>query len=223
MNIREKITAWEPGAVWSEAGDGMFTVPVEKFHALAARLRAEGFDFLRSLTGMDWGEEGFGAVYHLEATATGENVVLRTLTPSREKCGLPSVCDLWKAAELNEREVFDYFGIGFLNHPDMRRLFLRDDWVGHPLRKDYDPGLNPLRMTNEVSKDSAPSFELTAASSATATSCSRRTNMSSTSARSTPPRTACCVSACRSKARSSASSTCIAVTSTAASRRCAKA
>ena len=66
MNIREKITAWEPGAVWSEAGDGMFTVPVEKFHALAARLRAEGFDFLRSLTGMDWGEEGFGAVYHLE-------------------------------------------------------------------------------------------------------------------------------------------------------------
>lgn len=56
MNIREKITAWEPGAVWSEAGDGMFTVPVEKFHALAARLRAEGFDFLRSLTGMDWGE-----------------------------------------------------------------------------------------------------------------------------------------------------------------------
>ena len=162
MNIREKITAWEPGAVWSEAGDGMFTVPVEKFHDLAARLRAEGFDFLRSLTGMDWGEEGFGAVYHLEATATGENVVLRTLTPSREKCGLPSVCDLWKAAELNEREVFDYFGIGFLNHPDMRRLFLRDDWVGHPLRKDYDPGLNPLRMTNEVSKDSAPSFELTA-------------------------------------------------------------
>ena len=160
MNIREKITAWEPGAVWSEAGDGMFTVPVEKFHALAARLRAEGFDFLRSLTGMDWGEEGFGAVYHLEATATGENVVLRTLTPSREKCGLPSVCDLWKAAELNEREVFDYFGIGLLNHPDMRRLFLRDDWVGHPLRKDYDPGLNPLRMTNEVSKDSAPSFEL---------------------------------------------------------------
>ena len=41
MNINEKITAWEPGAVWSEAGDGMFTVPVEKFHALAARLRAE--------------------------------------------------------------------------------------------------------------------------------------------------------------------------------------
>ena len=92
MNIREKITAWEPGAVWSEAGDGMFTVPVEKFHALAARLRAEGFDFLRSLTGMDWGEEGLGTVYHLEATRTGANVVLRTLTADRENPALPTVC-----------------------------------------------------------------------------------------------------------------------------------
>lgn len=42
----------------------------------------------------------------------------------------------------------------------MRRLYLRDDWVGHPLRKDYDPASNPLRMSNEVSKDSAPTFEL---------------------------------------------------------------
>lgn len=54
MTLKDKITAWEPQAVWSEAGDGMWTVPAEKFHDLAARLRAEGFDFLRSLTGMDW-------------------------------------------------------------------------------------------------------------------------------------------------------------------------
>ena len=73
---------------------------------------------------------------------------------------LPSVCDLWKGAEFNEREAFDYFGIRFLNHPDMRRLYLRDDWVGHPLRKDYDESLNPLRMSNEVSRDSTASFEL---------------------------------------------------------------
>ncbi len=56
---------------------------------------------------------------------------------------LPSVCDIWKGAEFNEREVFDYFGIRFLNHPDMRRLYLRDDWVGHPLRKDYDRVAKP--------------------------------------------------------------------------------
>ena len=54
------------------------------------------------------------------------------------------------------------FGIGFINHPDMRRLYLRDDWVGYPLRKDYDQSgeTNPLRMTNEVAHDSSPSYEL---------------------------------------------------------------
>lgn len=159
--LKEKITAWEPAAVWNDAGDGMFAVPAERLRPLAERLKAEGFDFLRSLTGMDWGEEGLGVVYHLEATRTGENVVLRTLTPDRENPALPTVCDLWRAAEFNEREVYDYFGIRFLNHPDMRRLYLRDDWVGYPLRKDYDLSLNPLRMSNEVARDTADSFELT--------------------------------------------------------------
>ncbi len=159
--LKEKITVWEPAAVWNDTGDGMFTVPAERLHPLAERLKAEGFDFLRSLTGMDWGEEGLGVVYHLEATRTGENLVLRTQTADREHPVLPTVCDLWRAAEFNEREAYDYFGICFLNHPDMRRLFLRDDWVGYPLRKDYDPSLNPLRMSNEVARDTADSFELT--------------------------------------------------------------
>ena len=86
-DLLNKITAWESRAVWTEGGDGMFTVPVDGFHDLAGRLRADGFDFLRSLTGMDWGGEGFGVVYHLEATATGENVVLRTLTPRPRASG----------------------------------------------------------------------------------------------------------------------------------------
>ena len=159
--LKEKITVWEPAAVWNDTGDGMFTVPAERLHPLAERLKAEGFDFLRSLTGMDWGEEGLGVVFHLEATRTGENLVLRTQTADREHPVLPTVCDLWRAAEFNEREAYDYFGICFLNHPDMRRLFLRDDWVGYPLRKDYDPSLNPLRMSNEVARDTADSFELT--------------------------------------------------------------
>ena len=68
-NLIDKITAWEPRAVWTEGGDGMFTVPADGFHDLAERLRADGFDFLRSLTGMDWGEAGFGVVYHLETTS----------------------------------------------------------------------------------------------------------------------------------------------------------
>ena len=62
-DLLNKITAWEPRAVWTEGGDGMFTVPADGFHDLAGRLRADGFDFLRSLTGMDWGEAGFGVCY----------------------------------------------------------------------------------------------------------------------------------------------------------------
>lgn len=48
-----------------------------------------------------------------------------------------TVSDLWSGAEYLEREVFDLFGIKFENHPDLRRLFLDDEWVGYPLRKDY--------------------------------------------------------------------------------------
>ena len=136
----------------------MITIEPEKIHQALADLRAEGYDFLRSLTGMDWGEDGLGVVYHLEKTATGENKVVKTATTNRDIPELPSVCDLWKAAEFNEREAYDYFGIHFIGHPDMRRLYLREDWIGHPFRKDYDESLNPLRMTNEEPDDGTHRF-----------------------------------------------------------------
>ena len=137
----------------------MITIEPEKIHQALVELRAEGYDFLRSLTGMDWGEEGLGVVYHLEKTTTGENKIVKTATANRENPELPSVCDLWKAAEFNEREVYDDFGIHFIGHPDMRRLYLREDWVGHPFRKDYDESLNPLRMTNEEPDDATHHYE----------------------------------------------------------------
>ncbi len=165
MDLKAKILSLVPEAVYDEKGDGMWTIPAGKFHDFAVALhhdQALKFDFLRSLTGMDWGEEGLGVVYHLESTEHGHRLVVRTLTKDREAPSLPSVCDVWKAAEFNEREVYDYFGICFVNHPDMRRLYLRDDWVGYPLRKDYDDSeeINPLRMSNEVAKDDVESFDL---------------------------------------------------------------
>ncbi len=129
------------------------------------RLRNEKkMDFLESLTGMDWGEEGgLGVVYHLESTETGERVAVKTATLDRENPELPSVHDIWKMAEINEREVYDFFGITFIGHPDMRRIFLRNDWVGYPLRKDNDPEKdNPLNMTNEETIDTTTEITLNA-------------------------------------------------------------
>ena len=89
-------------------------IPAEKLHEEMLKLRqGKHMDFLRSLTGMDWGEEGLGVVYHLEDTNTRENIVVSTRTTNREKPELPSVSDIWKGAEFNEREVYDYVSAAF--------------------------------------------------------------------------------------------------------------
>lgn len=138
------------------------------------RLRnEEKMDFLESLTGMDWGApaegdapgttRGLGVVYHLESTETHKRTAVETSTLDRERPELPTVSDIWKTAKINEREVYDFFGILFVGHTDMRRLFLRNDWVGYPLRKDDDPEKeNPLRMDNEETVDDTTEIELEA-------------------------------------------------------------
>ena len=145
----------------------------QQLHDEMLRLRNEKkMDFLESLTGMDWGVpdekdaedtlRGLGVVYHLESTENGQRMVVKTSTLDREQPELPSVTDIWRGAEFPEREVYDFFGIRFVGHPDMRRLFLRNDWVGYPLRKDNDPEKeNPLRMTNEETVDTTLEIKTT--------------------------------------------------------------
>lgn len=156
MELIDKIKAIAPEAVCSETGEAVITLKVDDFRRVAEMLRADKeapMDYLRDIVGMDWGEKGLGALYYLESSQTYERVALKISTLDRENAFLPSVCDLWKTAEIKEREVFDFFGIRFLNNPDMRRLFLREDWKGYPLRKDYDMNSNPLNMENEVNAD----------------------------------------------------------------------
>jgi NADH-quinone oxidoreductase subunit C/D len=163
MNITEKISRLVPGITVAETGDQVVTVPVESFRQVAEALRNdkdEPMDFLRDIVGMDWQEGGLGALYYLESSKTYNRIVLKTSTTDRENPFLPSVCDLWKTAEIKEREVFDFFGIRFLNNPDMRRLFLREDWIGYPLRKDYDMNSNPLNMENEENADITEEYYL---------------------------------------------------------------
>ncbi len=121
-------------------------VPPENLHALMQQLREHPdtlFDYLFCLSGVDWGEE-LGVIYHLESTTHRHMLVVKVNTADRENPEFDSVCDIWATAEFHEREVFDFFGIRFTNHPNLKRLFLTEDWEGFPLRKDYEDDVNMI-------------------------------------------------------------------------------
>lgn len=163
MDIKEKISGLAADITISTQGDWIAEIPVESFRMVAERVchdPEEPMDYLRDIVGMDWRENGLGALYYLESTRTHQQIVLKTSVNNREQAFIPSVCDLWKTAEIKEREVFDFFGIRFLNNPDMRRIFLREDWKGYPLRKDYDMNSNPLNMDNEENADITDEYYL---------------------------------------------------------------
>ena len=163
MDIKEKISGLAADITISTQGDWIAEIPVESFRMVAERVchdPEEPMDYLRDIVGMDWGENGLGALYYLESTRTHQQIVLKTSVNNREQAFIPSVCDLWKTAEIKEREIFDFFGIRFLNNPDMRRIFLREDWKGYPLRKDYDMNSNPLNMDNEENADITDEYYL---------------------------------------------------------------
>ena len=130
-------------------------IDIKDFRQKMLDLRASGMDFLREMVGMDWNEEGLGVIYILENSATHEGKEVAVRTMNRETPQIPTVSDIWQVAEIYEREVFDFFGIEFTGHPDMRRLFLRNDWIGFPLRKDYDASeaINPVRLESETNEE----------------------------------------------------------------------
>ncbi len=81
------------------------------------------------------------AVYHLYSMALGHGpLIIRLRTPNRtSNVTVPSLTPVWRSCELQEREIFDLFGIVFQGHPDLRRILMWDEFVDHPMRKDYAP------------------------------------------------------------------------------------
>lgn len=158
VNIQEKISKICPSATFEEGENLLVVVPDKDWYQLAKALKEDAdlsFDVLSALVGMDW-KESIGCLYYLTSTKNNWNVItVKVEAENRENPMLHSVSDLWKVALFQEREAYDFYGIKFINHPDMRRFFLRNDWVGHPLRKDYDanPELNPIRMDDEANED----------------------------------------------------------------------
>ena len=161
-NVQENIARLFPEATFEEGEWLLVNIPDAKWHSLAKTLKEDpefGFDYLVAIVGMDW-TETLGCMYYLTSTTHNTHVSVKVPTSDRENPMLHSISDLWAVANLYEREVYDYYGIIFINHPDMRRLFLRNDWVGYPLRKDYndDPNVNPVRLDHEAVDDVTVSY-----------------------------------------------------------------
>ncbi len=146
--LQNLISSWNSELEFSESESQFLNITVkpEYLHQLASQLKSDKetlFDFLFCLTGMDWGTD-LGIVYHLESTTHKHQIVVKVKTADRENPTFDSVCDIWFTAEFHEMEVFDFFGIKFNNHPNLKRLFMPADWVGFPLRKDYVDDVNMI-------------------------------------------------------------------------------
>lgn len=116
-------------------------VPCEHVASLMAALKHDAsFAFLLLLdhTVTDRVDDGhFELVYQLYSPVHNHHLMVMTTIPRAEPV-IQTLSHIWAVAEFQEREIYDMFGVVYRNHPDLRRLFLEDDWVGFPLRKDYE-------------------------------------------------------------------------------------
>ena len=164
-NFIQKIQTLFPAATVEGDATPLVTIPEEQWHDMALALRDDAdlkFDYCVTVVGMDW-TENLGAIYYLMSTKTNDIVGVKVIAKGdREKPWIHSVEDVWHVAGLYEREVYDFFGIIFVGHSDMRRLFLNLDWVGYPMRKDYDanPEINPVSIENERQTDFTDVYSL---------------------------------------------------------------
>lgn len=145
--IKEIISSTLPTATFDETGEWLNIIIDSKDWktiATACRNGALQMDFLFCLTCIDW-KTHLTMVYHLTSTKHRHNIVVKAnLDPAIAE--IESVCAIWRTAEFHEREVFEMFGVNFLNHPDLRKLILEDDFKGFPLRKDFEDPINMIKL-----------------------------------------------------------------------------
>jgi NADH-quinone oxidoreductase subunit C len=106
------------------------------------------YNFLSDLTAVDFlgRVPRFEVVYHLLSMPNRRRVRLKVL--AGDETPVPSVVGVYPTANFLEREVYDMFGLDFVGHPDLRRIIMPDEWEGHPLRKDYPLGYEPVAFTH---------------------------------------------------------------------------
>ena len=134
---------FEDGGEWVNA-----VVEPADWLSLAQQLRKHSslaLDYLFCLTCIDW-KTHLTMVYHLSSTSYRHSIVIKSKL-NRDKPEIESVAAEWRTAEFHEREVYELFGVKFLNHPDLRLLILPDGWEGrNPMRKDFEDAVNMIKL-----------------------------------------------------------------------------
>ena len=146
--LKNSLTILFPGAVFEENAFVNMTVTASEIMKVCKEMKeneAYHFDSLVCETGVDW-KTHFMMVYHLRSRKFRHELVVRAKIDNHENPEIESVSSLWETAQYHEREAYDFFGIIFLHHPDLRRLFNPDDWEGFPLRKDYMDEVNIVEL-----------------------------------------------------------------------------
>lgn len=140
------------------AGDTIVLADRSRIHDLLKYLKYEqGFIYLADLMGADrfTEEDRFEVIYNLVSLRDRQRIFIKTRCPEDDPV-LPTATDIWEAANWNEREVYDMFGIRFDGHPDPRRIFMPEDFEYFPLRKEFPligvPGSLELPSTNPDSE-----------------------------------------------------------------------
>ena len=132
---------WNPNALTDakfDRGEMTLTIAKESIRNACAAVQAAGYKAFQDITAVDWypSVPRFQLSYHICSHAYREVLRLRVMVDEAD-ASVESVTQVWAGANYYEREVFDLFGIRFEGHPNLRRIMMPDDWVGHPLRKDY--------------------------------------------------------------------------------------
>ncbi len=146
--LKIKLAELLPSATFEEGGEwvNLLIAPAE-WKSFALQLRSTkdlDFDFLFCVTCVDW-KTHLTMVYHLTSTTQRHTLVVKSKL-DRNNPEIETVCDIWRTAEFHEREQSELFGVNFLNHPDLRKLILTDDFVGFPLRKDFEDPINMIKL-----------------------------------------------------------------------------
>ncbi len=147
--LKTKITELLATATFDETGEWLnITIDSKDWLPFAQQLRNKEslqFDYLFCLTCIDF-KTNLTMVYHLSSTIFRHNIVIRSVL-NRDNPEIESVSEIWQTAIFHEREVYEMFGVNFLNHPDLRLLILPDGWEGkNPMRKDFEDAVNMIKL-----------------------------------------------------------------------------